>query len=321
MFKSVYSFDRIRYIHSLIKNNDLFASVQNAELIPKTACFFSDKLDVYIDTSDGVNDDLQIQEYCGRMLACIRLSKGKKFLYFKCALSSEWSTNISKLAKDNNGVVLPFFKWSFNQDFYKISPSDLTTLKNKVKNSSHKYHAGLFADFTKEYKYPYPSSMSPIISCEDISKFNLSDLFGAENLNQKSYYTIRSRSTILAKLEADENLSIFCGPLDYKDYMEKSTECAAVINPPGIGEYTSRMMDQASIGNLIVLRKNSYDQANSWKKYIPEIDFENDNWKEEFQSILDDKILWQEKTQYYYEKLWSPDAVFNFMMTAVEKEI
>ena len=321
MFKTFYNSNRFRYIHRLLDDSDLFEFVSNIELIPKTACFFSENLDVYIDTSDGVNDDLEMQEYCGRMLACMRLSRGKKFLYFKCALSSKWSANISKLAKDNNGIVVPFFKWSFNRSFYEISSATRKDLIHKVKNSSPKYHAGLFADFTKEYKYPYPSSQSPIVSCEDIAKFNLSDLFGPEAPKRKQYFKIRSRSSILKKLEEDKTFSLFCGPLKYKDYMKKSTECGVIINPPGIGEYTSRMMDQASIGNLIVLRENSYDHANSWKPFIPEVDFDHDSWREHLQAVLDNKSLWQEKIKYYFDELWSPTAVFDYFVRAIENRL
>ena len=317
----MYSFDRIRYIHDKIKDEKLFSSVQDTEIIPKTACFFSDKLDVYIDTSDGVNDDLEIQEYCGRMLACIRMSQGKKFVYFKCASSPKWSRNISELAKNNNGEVIPFFKWSFNKDFFDTKGSERKELTEKVKKSKIKYDAGLFADFSKVYKYPHPSSNSEYVSCEDISKFKLEHILGKETSTKLGFYSIDSRSNILSKLQSDKKLNIFYGSLNYKDYMQTSTECASVVNPPGIGEYTSRMMDQASIGNLIILRKNSYDQGNSWKDYFPEVDFNSAEWRQEYQSVLDDRILWQEKIKYYYDELWSPKAVYDFFFEKIKNNL
>ena len=76
----------------------------------------------------------------------------------------------------------------------------------------------------------------------------------------------------------------------------------------------------SSMADLIVLRKNSYDNGNSWKDYIPEVDFSDPNWAEEYQRVLDDSALWKEKSLYYYEKLWSPKAVFNFMMKKIQGE-
>ena len=146
MFKAFYDFKRFRYIHSLISNHEMFDAT-NTTLIRKTACFFSDKLDVYIDTSDGVNDDLGIYEYCARMLRCIQISKGKRFLFFKAAHSNIWSKNLESLAKDNNGEVIPFFKWSFNDSFYSHMLPSIKKLRKMSIESDADYDIGMFADF------------------------------------------------------------------------------------------------------------------------------------------------------------------------------
>ena len=64
LFKALYDFNRFRYIHQHLESDRSFNCFDRT-IIPKTGCFFSEKLDVYVDTSDGVNDDLQIDEYCG----------------------------------------------------------------------------------------------------------------------------------------------------------------------------------------------------------------------------------------------------------------
>ena len=321
MFKALYNSNRFRYIHHLIEGSSLFEYAGNVELIPKTACFFSDDLDVYIDTSDGVNDDLQIQEYCGRILACINLSKGKKFLYLKCCYSPVWSQNISSIANENNGEVIPFFKWSFNDNFYSYTLNNLKTLRKEVRNKTKVYDIGLFADFEKKYSYPTSSSQSKLVSWEDIQKFQLHNVLGAEKNFSRKVMTMNSRSDMLNSVTKAQEFKIFHGSLQYKEYMKKSVACKTVLNPPGIGEYTSRMMDQLAVGNIIVMRKNTYDQIASWKNYIPEIDFSSPGWLDSYRSIIDDADDWQSKSLQYFEQFWSPDFIFDCLTENIEKRL
>ena len=117
------------------------------------------------------------------------------------------------------------------------------------------------------------------------------------------------------------SLSTFHGTLSYADYLEKSIICKSVLNPPGVGEYTSRMFDQTAIGNLIILRKNTYDQGHSWKDYIPEVDFSSEDWENEYASILDERILWCQKSNYYYNTFWTSKAIFDFLVFEIKKEL
>jgi hypothetical protein len=319
MFVAYYDFVRFRYLHNTIDSDSLF-SCNNKTVIPKTACFFSENLDVYIDTSDGVNEDLEMQEYCGRIIACVKQSAGRKFLFFKSAYSSEWSKNIEEIAADNNGVVIPFFKWSFNKDFYDYTHGNLQDLRTKVRSTNKNTDLGLFADFTKTYRYPKPSAVNSKVSWSDIDKFGLQDILGVETSFFKDHYQIKSRERMLETFESS-SLSMYHGSLPYEQYIQKSLECNMVINPPGIGEYTSRMFDQTSIGNLVVLRKNSYDNGVSWKDYIPEIDFDADDWQEKLQIVLDSKEEWQQKGIEYFENVWSPRPIVNFLKKKIGEHL
>lgn len=317
MFKGFYDKARFAYIHQEIDQSDLFSS-NFTEIIPKTACFFSEDLDVYIDTSDGVNDDLQIQEYCGRMLSCIKMSSGKKFLFFKSAYSNRWSKNIESLAADNNGKVVPFFKWSFNNYFYDHVQNNTAALRLKSATNNSNLDIGLFADFNKSYRYPKSSVNDNRVSFNDIEKFGLQDILGEDKTIEKDFYKINARETLLAKIK-ESNFSIYHGALSYPDYIAKSLNCRSVLNPPGVGEYTSRMFDQTAIGNLIVLRKNSYDNGVSWKDYIPEVDFSNENWQDEFSSVIENRDEWRKKGMFYFDNIWSPSNVFSFLEQEIEK--
>lgn len=317
MFKGFYNKKRFNYLDVNIQKNNNFDISYN-ELIPKTACFFSDTLNVFIDTSDGVNEDLNMYEYCGRILSCIRMSKEKKFIFLKSAYSKKWSKKIEEYANNNNGKVIPFFKWSFNDQFYSYLMPNLNSIK-KNKVSKEYFDIAFFADGQKVYEYPKFSEVSKDISCLDIKKFKLQNILGNET-GKISFIENNSRKFVLDKL-LKCNLKVFNGSLSYKEYINKSLTCKAIFNPPGIGEYTSRMIDQTALGNLVILRKNSYDQGFSWKEYIPEVDMNSNNYKEELNKILNNKKYWEEKSSFYYENFWSQESVYKYLIKKIQENL
>jgi len=107
--------------------------------------------------------------------------------------------------------------------------------------------------------------------------------------------------------------------IDYKQYIEKSFTWRVCLNPSGIGEYTSRMFDHTFLGQCVVLRKTSYDFGNSWKEYLPEIDFKSPTWEEDLQNILDTHVEWNEKSLEYFEKCWSAKAITFFLIQNIEE--
>ena len=52
-----------------------------------------------------------------------------------------------------------------------------------------------------------------------------------------------------------------------------------------------------------------------------EIDFSKDDWEQQYNAVLDERSLWQEKSCYYFDNCWSPSAIFNFLMSEVDREI
>jgi len=274
--------------------------------MPRTGCFYADHVNVYIDTSDGVNEDLKINEYCGRIKSVIKECDGKPFLFFKSAYSPMWSKNIEKLVEENNGKVIPFFKWSFNDRFYKSVYGKRGEIIKKYKNNSvFEYDIGIFFG-DKKYVYPRPSKFDNTISWSDHEKFNIKGCS-----KNTGHYNINSRNNLISKLKKSK-YKILHESLDYEKYVEASFKCKVIINPPGIGEYTSRMFDQTYLGNCIVLRKNSYDNGLSWKNHIPEINFEKSCWELDLKHIIDHYELYQKKSQEYYNNFWTEHAIVNY---------
>lgn len=313
MFDAYYDIKRFRFLHDEILSSGLLSTYRNSTLIPKTASFLRENLNFFIDTSDGVNEDLEIFEYCGRVKKIIEVSQGKPFIIFKSAYSEKWIKNIKDLAEKNNGKVLPFFKWSFNDSFYSSVYGNKSQILKEKADVEKRYDVGIFFD-DKKYRYPKPSSFDPLLSWEDHSKFGLQG--ASENTG---YFENSSRSKILDKLKSSR-FKIFHGGLSYEDYIDKSFECKVIINPPGIGEYTSRMVDQCYLGNCIALRKNSYDNAYTWKNHIPEVDFSCSDWEEELAKIVENHENYKKSCENYFENYWNSEAIVEYLKRKVINE-
>ena len=314
MFLANYDIKRFKYIHEELTKVESFI-YSGGEKLPKTATFCGKDLNFYIDTSDGVNESLGINEYCGRIIKIVEETKGKPFLFFKSAFSPEWSKNIVRMAEENNGKVVPFFKWPFNHSgfFNYLLPNRADIIKKK--SVSKKYlDIGYFGGLdTSKYDYPKPNLGNQLVSWSDYKKFGIG--LGGDT----GHYKNKSRKYLYDKFK-DSEFSVFQGTMNYQDYINKSLQCKTTFNPPGVGEYTSRVLDQCFIGGTIVLRKTSYDQGHSWKEYLPEVDFEKEDWQSDYQKIINNYEEWGEKALYYYEKFWTPQAIVEFLVEKVEEE-
>ena len=78
------------------------------------------------------------------------------------------------------------------------------------------------------------------------------------------------------------------------------------------------MVDQTYLGNCIVLRKNSYDNGHTWKNHIPEIDFNQEDWVENFQKIIDNYKGYQSMSREYYEKYWNPKSIVGYFKDSID---
>ena len=306
MFKACYDRERFKYIHEALINSGLVQQYTNQSLIKKTGCFYGENLNVYIDTSDGVNEDLQVHEYCGRIKRVIIDSQGKPFVFFKSAYSEKWSENISLLANENKGKVVPFFKWSFNKDFYKNIFGKREDIRSKYKDIEKVYDIGYFCSLNP-YDYPKPSESDSLISWSDHRNFNLP---GKSRMTGE--YVNHSRQKIYDKISNSKFSVLFPGKLSYDEYIEQSFKCKVILNPPGVGEYTSRMFDQSYLGNCVLLRKNSYDNGYSWKKHFCEIDFTHSDWEDNLSLVLENLDHHRQKSTSYFDQYWTPKSIVQY---------
>ena len=307
-FSAFYNIGRFSYIHGLIEKSDLF-NYAGEELIRKTAVFVGKEKNIYIDTSDGVNDDLAMNEYAGRIKSVIKHCKGKPFVYFKAAYSNEKSENIVNLAKQNNGTVLPFFKWSFNENFYRSVYQKRDSIISNNAQTEKEYDIGYFCNL-KDYYYPKPSESDNEISWSDHKAFNLPG-----ESKDTGNYTLSSRKNLYEVINNSDFKVLHKGNLSYEDYIKESFKCKIILNPPGIGEYTSRLIDQCYLGNCIVMRKNSYDQGFTWKNHIRQVDFNSDDWVNDIKGIIKDRKSYGLLCKEYFDNFWSSQAIFDYILS------
>ncbi len=310
VFDSYYDLSRFNYIHDELSQSKRFV-YKGSERIKKTASFYSPKLNVYIDTSDGVNSDLGIKEYAGRILNIVQETKGKQFLFFKSFFSPEHSSNIVKIANDNNGSVLPFAFWSIQENFYKEIYNKEKLVIKKFKNDNPTYDIGFLASL-QSYQYPKPSSENSLISWEDAGKFKLG------HSEDTGYFEINTRSNMYNTLVSSPFKVFFSDKLEYSDYIKKTFDFKLCFCPPGKGEYTQRMFEHLALRQAILMRKTSYDFFVSWKDYIAEVDFSKDNFIVELEGMIKDYKIWQEKSFVYSQNL-TPGKITSYLIDKIEE--
>lgn len=311
-FKAYYDTRRFSILDPEIRSKENIEYC-GGEALRKTACFLGDKFNVFIDSSDGVNEDLPINEYCGKV-EFIKRRTDKPFLYFKCLFSKERSSDIVDAAESIGGKVLPYFMWNLHSQNPMFYREILSNQKDWIKLNKHSEKTSdlLYAASSKSYKYPKPSKENPKISWQDAA------LFGFESEKSQGYYNLETRKNIRDTLVSFSSFKtkVIEKNLNYVDYMMSVANSKMQFCPAGMGEYTCRIFNSAAIGNAPLLRKTSYDFYDSWKESFPELDLK-ENVEDQIHSLLSEYDVWGQKALDYYQKSLTPKRLIEVF----EKEI
>ena len=250
--------------------------------IKKTATFYGDERNFYIDSSDGVNDDLNIDELLWRIKEIVAECKGKPFIVFKTSFSKTHSRKLKDFAQEHNGDVVPFFLWSYYKDFQYLLENRDKFLEIK-KNTKKEYDVGFIASLEPYY---YPDGKGGKLK-------------------------INTRQEMFDKLSSS-NLKFFhANNLSFDDYIKASFKCKFILNAPGIGEYSGRMLETWALGQALGVRKNTYDNAISYKPHVLEIDFSDNSWEWSLQQAVDNYEYWDNLSNEYWDKVYQGGKIFN----------
>lgn len=271
-----------------------FAKYKGASKIKKTACFYNEKINFYIDSSDGVNEDLNINEDGWRICEIIKECDGKPFVMFKTSYSEVHSKAIKDLAEQNNGTVVPYFLWSYYDEFDRLL-RDIEQF-DKVKHDTKKIFDIGFVAKLKPYQYP--------------------------KSHGRGVHIINTRQEMFDKLKDSRFSFSFHESLPFDEYIKHMFQCKVSINVAGIGEYTGRMLEGLVTGSAVVIRKNSYDNCISYKNYFPEIDFNANDWEDKLQNVVDNYVFWERRARQYWEMVYAnPLNQVDYMLAVVRQKI
>lgn len=252
--------------------------------IKKTASFYGEKMNFYIDSSDGVNEDIGIDEGLWRIEQIIAECKGKPFIMFKTSYSHVHSKKLKDFAQEHNGDVLPFFLWSYYPNFKNLLDNRDKFLEIKD-NTEKEYDIGFVASL-EPYQYP--------------------DGKGGQ-------LPINTRQELFDKLRNSRFTFFYADRMEFNDYIEASFKCKVLLNVPGIGEYSGRMLEAWALGQALVCRKNTYDNAVSYKSRVIEIDFNANRWEDELQKAINMYEFWEKESASYWKEVYSDNKIFKYI--------
>jgi len=282
------------------------------ETIRKTGCFYSKKFNVYIDTSDGINDDYGLQDPCERILAIVKETRGKPFLFFKNYYSPTLCSNIEKVASENNGKVIPFFYWDHSDSFRYYEWSIRKELTKKSKMAKKIHDVGMCARIEK-YKCPLPSMYDPRISWKG------AEWFGLYPAKDMGYVEIDTRLEFFEKFLKSRFNFHHITNVPFEKMLDESMKWKAVFDPPGNANVSFRMLEHGWLAQCVILRKSDVDFAVSWKPYFPEVNFKVSNWEDQIGTILSEKEEWGEKSLHYLETYCNPKYIVDYFVQTINE--
>ena len=312
MFKFKVFLDTTRFGYLLPELEKVFKIRRiRREVLRKTAVFVGEKFNLFIDTSDGVNEDLGIKEYCGRIIRVVTDYPDKPFLYLKSNFSPSLSSTIVGIANAHGGRVEPTFIWTFRPGFYDHILPNLAFLRNEAKSGGKVFDLGFMGNMAP-YRFPKPNLLNPLVAWSDYS------LFGIGSPVSTGYFEVNTRQVLCDELAAKTRFFLSDGE-PFEEYVANSFRWKVCLNAPGIGEFTARAFIHSALGQPVLFRANSYDNPVSWKESWPEVNFKKTDWPTAVTNIVDRYEEWGEKSLEYFETNLRPAKIVKQIVDSVEK--
>jgi len=310
-FDGYYDKQRFYYIHEGLQKEAIVQYRGNSR-IRKTACLYGPKYNVYIDTSDGVNADIPVLEYAARALSVVDDAAGKPFLYLKSVVSEEKSKQVRHIIESAGGTFRPFLFWHNNFEWYSKVLSRRQGLRKRQRSVSKQFDIGMAAGL-EPLSYPKPDAVDNRVSWHD------KELFDKGDGGDTGYFRFTTRLDIHNRFEGSRFRYDFSEKLPYQEYLKRSFGWKVVFCPPGIGDYSLRIFDHASLGQCIVMQETSYDFASSWRKGIAFIDFTTEGWEDALARVIDQHEEWGKRAENYFENYLTQEAIIGLLQEELEE--
>ena len=143
------------YIIPHLHASGILNSINYRERIRKTACFYGENFNVYIDGSDGHSIEWGTQDPCERILWIVKDTGDKPFLFFKNWYDPTVCRDIQKVVDENNGKLIPFKFWNY-YSYFNSYWKNRNSFAIQNKNTSKTIDIGVAAS-AKKYYDPNPS--------------------------------------------------------------------------------------------------------------------------------------------------------------------
>ena len=302
------------YIIPNIQKSGLLNSISYQERVRKTACFYGQDFNVYIDGSDGQSIEWGTQDPCERILWIVKDTGDKPFLFFKNWYDPTTCKDIQKVVDENNGKLIPFMFWHYYPYFQKYW-SSRKNFNSQYKNTSKTIDIGVAAEAKKYYDYN-PSKFDSRMSWKGYEWFGHGPAVDM-GMNEHS-----ARIDIIEKIKWNKKYTHeHVYGISFDRLVEKSMHWKTHYDMPGVATISFRMFEAGWLGQCVILRKSNLDFPYSWKEYYPELDYNSNTWENDLGEILENYEEWGDKIKYYLETYCTPETIVNYFIGKIYEGI
>jgi len=299
---------------------EIFTPIRRVAIINKKDYY------VLIDCGAGIRDNLEIDEYCGKLYKFIFSTKlNKNFVYFKVNYSPTKSKNIVKMAAEHGGIVKQCMPWSIYIKVYPYFFRNRFSLRKKVLKTPKKYDIVFFGKLGDSYYYPAPyideRFKYPISVYE--AEYFYKNYVASEYL--KKYFLLKPpRKEYWEELILDSDYKIrtaFSHHVPFSVYLNNILRTNFNFCPPGIGQIIHKIYDNMAIGIPSIIPESSY-------KLAPPIDI-NDvgivyrgkkDFTNKYLDFMEENKFREvhEKCIRIYDKYLTPEAIVTDMIKKIK---
>lgn len=305
--------DNFGYILPGLQKSGILNTISYQERARKTACFYGQNFNVYIDGSDGQSVEWNTQDPCERILWVVKDTGDKPFLFFKNWYDPTTCKDIQDVVDNSNGKLIPFMYWH-KYPYFKSYWLNRNELAKQSKQTAKTIDIGVAAEAKKYYDFN-PSKFDKRMSWKGYEWFGHGPAVDT-GMNEHS-----ARINIINKIEKTKYIHEHVYGISFDDLVKKSMHWKTHYDMPGVSTISFRMFEAGWLGQCVVLKKSNLDFPYSWKDYYPELDYNSDTWENDLGEIIEKHEEWGDKIKYYLETYCTPEVITNYFLEKIQENL